>query len=175
MTNRRYHTFKDYPVGRDEQGRPLCRFCKSVVHPPRRTICSDECNTELSIRTSPNYLRDKVLERDKGICAMCGCDTLKIRRILSGLLKGWYPTLDNSYNSAPDVWRWYAQHLGIGLHRAFSDDLWDADHIKEIADGGKHELSNMQTLCIACHKQKTARFMKSRAKRPMPQAQLFEC
>jgi hypothetical protein len=34
---------------------------------------------------------------------------------------------------------------------------WEFDHIVPLADGGTHELSNMQTLCRPCHRAKTAR------------------
>jgi hypothetical protein len=32
---------------------------------------------------------------------------------------------------------------------------WEADHIVEVREGGKNELSNFQTLCMPCHKEKT--------------------
>lgn len=35
------------------------------------------------------------------------------------------------------------------------DGEWQADHIIEWADGGTHDLENIQTLCLPCHKTKT--------------------
>lgn len=32
---------------------------------------------------------------------------------------------------------------------------WHVDHIIPIKDGGAHDLSNLQLLCVACHKAKT--------------------
>lgn len=34
-------------------------------------------------------------------------------------------------------------------------DEWQADHIIELRHGGTHEMDNIQTLCIKCHKAKT--------------------
>jgi hypothetical protein len=35
--------------------------------------------------------------------------------------------------------------------------LWDADHIRAVVDGGGEcGLDNMQTLCVWCHREKTA-------------------
>jgi 5-methylcytosine-specific restriction endonuclease McrA len=45
---------------------------------------------------------------------------------------------------------------------------WEVDHIKELRDGGAHELSNWQALCgrdqNGCHQGKTSAFARSRAK-----------
>lgn len=32
---------------------------------------------------------------------------------------------------------------------------WDADHIVPLAEGGVHEMSNLRTLCVPCHKART--------------------
>jgi 5-methylcytosine-specific restriction endonuclease McrA len=42
---------------------------------------------------------------------------------------------------------------------------WELDHIVPLADGGTHELANMQTLCRPCHRAKTAREAAERARR----------
>lgn len=33
---------------------------------------------------------------------------------------------------------------------------WEADHIVPLAEGGRHHLDNIRTLCRACHKAETA-------------------
>lgn len=62
------------PVKRDDQGRPLCRWCKGVVKPPRRTFCSQECVHQYSLVVNPGYLRRATFTRDHGVCARCGHD-----------------------------------------------------------------------------------------------------
>src|SRR4051812_13544876 len=57
-------------------GRNLCRWCNLEVPKGRQTFCSDWCVDEWRLRTDPGYLRQKVLDRDRGICAVCGIDCL---------------------------------------------------------------------------------------------------
>lgn len=112
----------------------------------------------------PDYfgrLRGKVLLRDKGICAQCGCDALKIRRVLSGLMHGFYGF--NAYQPGdPDAGRWYAKHLEAA-GREMCGALWDADHITEVINGGPNKLENLQTLCCGCHRAKTRQLIRHRA------------
>jgi len=42
---------------------------------------------------------------------------------------------------------------------------WEHDHIVPLKDGGSHALDNIQTLCVPCHKAKTAREAIARASR----------
>lgn len=39
----------------------------------------------------------------------------------------------------------------------FDESGYDIDHIKELRDGGSNDLSNLQALCISCHRVKTTR------------------
>jgi 5-methylcytosine-specific restriction endonuclease McrA len=80
------------------------------------------------------------LERDRGICARCGIDTIAAARQLrysrglrrTALLAGW------------------------GLERRTRKSLWDADHILPVAEGGGEcDLDNIRTLCLRCHRQAT--------------------
>ncbi len=42
---------------------------------------------------------------------------------------------------------------------------WELDHIVPLIDGGGFDLENMQTLCIPCHRQKTAQEASSRSQK----------
>jgi hypothetical protein len=82
-------------------------------------------------------LRDQVFARDRGVCAVCGLDTEALRR--------------------------EKRKLDYATRRRFEKDwggrrnLWDADHILPVAEGGGEcDLSNMRTLCLRCHKLETA-------------------
>lgn len=118
-----------------------CRWCRAETPPRRRTFCSDACVHQWKLRTDPGYLRDKVLERDAGLCAQCGVDTVALRRDMRRLdfaarrkfLKEW------------------------GLAENSRKSLWDADHIVPVAEGGGQcDLANMRTLCLKCHRKVTA-------------------
>jgi len=132
-------------IERSPEGRPLCRWCRQEVGKRRRTFCSDTCVHEWKLRTDPGYLREKVFERDKGVCAQCGVNTVTLRKDMRKLdfaarrqfLKKW------------------------GLREASRKSFWDADHIVPVAEGGGQcDLSNMRTLCLLCHRDATAALRK---------------
>jgi 5-methylcytosine-specific restriction endonuclease McrA len=126
---------------RGASGRALCRWCRREVPKGRRSFCSDTCVHEWKLRTNPGYLREKVFERDKGVCGQCGIDTTTLRRDMRKLdyaarrrfLKDW------------------------GLREGSRKSLWDADHAVPVVEGGGQcDLSNMRTLCLRCHREATA-------------------
>jgi 5-methylcytosine-specific restriction enzyme A len=132
---------------RGDSGRALCRWCSLEVPSGRRTFCSEWCVHEWKLRTDPSYLRDRVLTRDRGVCALCRVDTLSAwirikkargeRRFLA--LQQW------------------------GLTKMTRSGLWDADHIIPVVEGGGEcDLSNIRTLCLKCHRQTTADLRKRR-------------
>lgn len=131
-----------------EEGLNCCRWCNKGVKPPRRTICSPECEHELKLRISGRYLRECIYKRDKGICAICEVDT-KITAKTALSLQG------EERNE-------YLKKHNISLKRKifikkFGGSLWDGDHLLEVKNGGGCcGLDNMRTLCISCHKIVTA-------------------
>jgi len=120
-----------------EPRRGLCRWCGSAVPKGRFTFCGDACVHEWKLRTDPGYLRAQVFARDHGVCAQCGIDTEALRQD--------------------------KRRLDYRARRQFEKDwggrrnLWDADHIMPVAEGGGEcDLANMRTLCLLCHRQATA-------------------
>jgi 5-methylcytosine-specific restriction endonuclease McrA len=130
------------------EGRPLCRWCKKEIPygSKRRTFCSEECVHEWSLRTSPQYVRIKVFERDRGVCAECKVDTVKMEEELANL---------RVTDMAAWEKKWEELNAnGWKTHRASS--FWDADHMEAVIDGGGMKgLKNYRTLCIPCHKKET--------------------
>jgi len=130
-------------------GRPFCRWCQGEVAKGRRTFCSDTCVHQWKLRTNPAYLRDKVFERDKGVCAQCGKDTIALRRDMRKL----------DYSAR----RHFLKHWK--LREGSRKSLWDADHIVPVAEGGGQcDLANMRTLCLLCHREATAALRKRLSK-----------
>ena len=122
-------------------GRNLCRWCNLEVPSGRRTFCSAWCVEEWRLRSDPGYLRDKVLERDRGICAKCGLDCLETERRIKRLRGG---------ARLKALLEW-------GLGGCFRKTLWDADHIVPVVEGGGEcDLENIRTLCLKCHRAATA-------------------
>ncbi|MDP2998030.1 MAG: HNH endonuclease signature motif containing protein [Bryobacterales bacterium] len=87
------------------------------------------------------YLREQVFARDKGICAECGIEAeAEWKRIQSLRGKRRWQVLTE--------WR---------LQGRKRRDLWDADHIIPVVEGGGEcDLSNIRTLCLKCHRRATA-------------------
>ena len=133
-----YASGQELPKG--AEGRNLCRWCELEVPKGRLTFCSDFCVEEWRLRTDPGFLREKTLERDKGVCASCGVDTIAA-----------YHALKRSRGVARVrmLQRW-------GLKTINRKTLWDADHILPVAEGGGAcDLSNIRTLCLSCHRDAT--------------------
>lgn len=135
---------------RDEQGRRLCRVCRSVLTGRKTSFCDDACVREYLLLTDAGFQRAAVQKRDAGVCAACGCDTEKMRRI-SRIIEG--------------------KRHGLILHPVWKaqgfvkEHLWEMDHIREVNEGGGNELENLQTLCLPCHTKKTAAYNRTRGRR----------
>jgi 5-methylcytosine-specific restriction endonuclease McrA len=90
-------------------------------------------------------MRTRVFERDRGICALCAIDCVaelhRLRRLRGA-----------ARLRASAEWR-------LGSRKS----LWDADHIIPVVlGGGECDLSNMRTLCLKCHRTRTAELAESR-------------
>jgi 5-methylcytosine-specific restriction endonuclease McrA len=128
-------TRRTMPGGWTERKRGLCRWCGIAVPKGRFTFCSQDCVHEWKLRTDPAYLREQVFARDRGVCAQCGLDTEAMRKDKRKL--DW-----KARKQFEKEW---------GLRRK----LWDADHILPVYQGGGEcDLTNMQTLCLRCHRAK---------------------
>lgn len=115
------------PLG--PNGERLCRNCHgSMPEDKRKHNCSRKCVEEWRLKTSPHLMRRAVFQRDKGICAGCGRDTVSD----------------------------YAQKFGQDLAKCRSGwkpvGRWEADHIIPIVEGGGEcGLEGFRTLCLDCH------------------------
>ena len=136
-------------LSKGANGRNLCRWCSLEVPPGRHTFCSDWCVAEWRVRTDPGYVRERVLQRDQGVCAQCGVDCVA-------------------------AWKHLKRLRGIGRLKALADwglrsgsgvrkSLWDADHILPVVEGGGEcDLENIRTLCLKCHRLATAQLLEKR-------------
>ncbi len=116
----------------------LCRWCRAALPKGRFTFCSPRCVHEWRLRTDPGYLREKVFERDRGVCAQCRVDTELLRREKRKL----------DYNARKQF------EAEWGSRRR---SLWEADHILPVCEGGGEcDLTNVRTLCLKCHRAATA-------------------
>lgn len=129
---------------RNEAGEPICRWCRTIVRPPRRTFCGDACVHEWKVRSSPGYVRERVWKRDRGVCRLCGFDVGKAER-------AWRRRKPRPFDRyARRQWR-------------AARPRWEADHILPVADGGGLcGLDNYRLLCRSCHLTVTSAWRKAR-------------
>ena len=124
-------------------GKPLCRWCcLEIFAARRRTFCSAQCVHQWKLRSDPGYLREQVFMRDRGVCALCATDTLAQYTVLCR-------SRGKRQVELLEMW-------GLA-HPRVRRSLWDADHIRPVAEGGGQcDLENLRTLCLPCHREVTA-------------------
>lgn len=94
--------------------------------------------------------------RDRGVCGACGLDTVDF--------------LKQVQRQAEDdpceyvTMRFLLKELGFDVHwRRSRPTMWHVDHVVPLKDGGRHVPENTWTLCVPCHKAKTAEESRRRA------------
>lgn len=174
--------------------RGFCRFCGKAVSGRRSTWCSDECvEAWWWAQGHQGWARQKVFERDRGVCANCGRDVDRLTDLIWRMLAEASPSwgrddavIERGRRRYERFVRHLARHGWFGQYcqqypesavatysptRQRIPALWEADHIVELADGGPHELQNLQTLCRPCHAAKTAVSARRRAARARGQGE----
>jgi hypothetical protein len=133
---------------RDESGRRRCGLCGTTVPGRRVDWCSDDCvQRYLIAKGDQNAARRFLWKRDRGVCALCGTNTVT-RPDEREQLRAWDEAASRGAEpaaSAPHAWP-----LGS----------WDADHTVPIAEGGALARENLRTLCKPCHKRATTELRK---------------
>lgn len=142
------------PKQRGPDGRGLCRWCHREVPKGRRKWCSEECIHQYRLETDWNYIRHQVYRRDKGVCVLCGLDTLKAKRVF------YFARRDLGWRDAKRL----ALELGL-TDTTLWRQWWEADHIVPRHRGGPDTVDNLRTLCIRCHRHVTKRQARARANR----------
>jgi len=133
-------------------------------HEPRpdSPFCSEGCAASYAAASSQGAGRRQVYDRDRGVCAACGFDAHRLYRQIAALATGpermqalqrtHYPTKGD--------------RIGRLLRDPKEGDFWEADHILPVEEGGgESDLSNLQTLCVPCHADKTRRQAQSSKER----------
>lgn len=105
--------------------------------------------------------------RDEGVCADCGIQCaeinhLSIEQAKQGLGMNFIYEETGERNERGWPIRKSRPMTEAEFHERYLPG-WAADHIVPLVDGGTFDIENLQTLCLACHKQKTAREASARA------------
>lgn len=133
-----------------------CASCRDVIKHDEDSKFCEKCAEPARERAAQAAFRAAIFERDKGVCATCGEDTLRVRA-----------TADMFKACGGDAWQ---THVRLLKKSGFDEkavreghSLWIADHIRELADDGNWTLANGQTLCQPCSHAKTNAFASKRA------------
>jgi 5-methylcytosine-specific restriction endonuclease McrA len=114
--------------------------------------CSNECVNEFFLVTDGNAQRRAVYARDRGVCTECGIDCVELAENIENLVRRRHAadTSRRLYTVRAEI---YQEHnIPFGRQGC---ELWDADHIVPLAEGGRDHPDNMRTLCIPCHQAAT--------------------
>lgn len=168
--DRGFVTISKLPRG--PNGRACCRQCSQEVPVGRRSFCSEQCVTTWKLRTDPQAQARFLLERDHGICQLCGLDCLALLEELKQLRrqerKERWPSsnilFDGSLSSDRLLEKFAAKIAEVSLPRHLQHldrRLWEADHTVPVVEGGGNcGPENLRTLCWACHRRETAALKK---------------
>ena len=143
---RQINVSKKYPWRQDALGNRLCALCGKPISSKSRKYCSKICQDTVYIECEPHFAHAKVRRRDKCVCAICGCDTRKLERIM------------RHAQHMMEPWRGWRELRAIRRAMGFTcAHYWEMDHIQPVAEGGGScGLENLRTLCIPCHRVETA-------------------
>ena len=141
-----------------------CQYCKQPVpslpwsvspsesKQSATLFCSHECWEQYSVQIGRD-VRRRLLELEKGVCQLCKLDT-----------KALYTTLKSLQNEddrrealmQTKFRRFDPKRFQKLLSKPTSGQLWQADHIIPVCEGGGEcDLNNYRTLCTVCHQEQT--------------------
>jgi len=150
-----------------------CARCQKLIKreddaggdPP---YCVSDCAEAARLERADGQLRELVLKRDQGVCAVCGEDCRELRRQVDALLEA-AAVAPNGIDRTTALGRLSARVHGlvrVGFDRHALEKghaLWECDHVDPRVRGGPSTLENARTLCLSCHKEATASLAGERA------------
>lgn len=144
------------PYPKDADGKPLCRWCRGPVVPPRKSWCGDKCVEEYRSRYDAAYQRQLVFRRDRGVCAVCHLDTDALRKRIMALR----PRREAQLGVLVEAG---FRPTDLKFNRRGLRSLWEADHIVPVVEGGGGTgVDNLRTACLLCHREATRELMARR-------------
>jgi 5-methylcytosine-specific restriction protein A len=142
-----------------------CRHCGAEPPKGRRTFCSDACVDAWKVRSNPGYAAQRVLARDKGVCAVCSIDCVALLEELRQLRRelrvaAGHFDVDHSFSfelEGDHAFGRRVRELGLaGARLHLARRLWEMDHTTPVVEGGGScGLDNLRTLCWQCHRTAT--------------------
>lgn len=162
-------------------GEPLTRRSSQPSTPPAHCAgaFARGAHGERRPERGPGVIsRAAVFARDRGVCALCGCDTEELRVAYYAAICEAHAAHENRCLDLPMQVQKIASALKLqGELRAIDQRLralgfkpkshfWEWDHTKPLVLGGGNALGNARTLCRPCHRRVTADLRRVLANRP---------
>lgn len=124
-----------------------CTWCGQPRKKGFLRYCSRECKDQTEIRLW--RAKWEVEKRDKGICTLCGLDTLALRQRMRNIQdRAKEKMLCHTFSRIRRLFRAY----GFG----YGNNPFDIDHLIPVCEGGGLcNLDGLRTLCKPCHKKET--------------------
>lgn len=162
-----------------------CTWCGKKI-PQKKTRsrlwCGERCVEAFKEVNWSHHRRKSIESRDKGVCAACGVDTKYFAELVKSLrrlraeyglcqLACWLGRPIAALASGHRPWRPWTYKpcrcvFCVAIREAEELARWEADHIVPVVEGGGLcGLDGYRTLCIPCHKRKTAALARRRAER----------
>lgn len=143
----------------------VCTFCAGPCAGRRYKWCSDACIFNYLVACGdPEACKKAVRERDNEICRCCGLDLRDLKEsFLSYSVSDFDVKIRRLHGFLPLKLCKEGSHIGEDVRQIMlwlsSYDLWEIDHVIPVSEGGgcMGDISNLQTLCIPCHRYKTAK------------------
>jgi hypothetical protein len=120
-----------------------CSWCGAPLPPRRRTWCSDRCNEAFWNNHWWTLARRATKRRDKYRCLRCGYAPPKRPARTRFSAEAAYRAAMRAWRAERHANRLEVNHLepALGAHRSLSC---------------LHHLENLETLCVACHRELTS-------------------
>lgn len=141
-----------------------CTWCGQKVGKGRRTFCSEVCATSFLHRCSPGHAAIFVQKRDKGICRMCGTDTLSIQKAFDAMWKQKRQELQQGGLTERQV---REEREVLRRQAGYARGRWfEIDHEIPVSEGGVLcDPEQLRLLCGRCHHEVTTDLQARAAKR----------
>jgi len=140
-----------------------CTWCNKQSS---RRWCGQACREEGYVRAG--FVRGPVEVRDRGVCAICGLDTLAVQSRIKQLdrkARGvWNPVTGHRRKFCFSWQRIRNLSSRIGIYHTGTP--YEIDHVIPVVEGGGCcGIDNLRTLCRRCHKSETKELARRRATR----------
>ncbi|CAK0842885.1 unnamed protein product [Prorocentrum cordatum] len=127
-------------------------------------FCDGACRQAFFVKRSQGVARRVIQSFERGVCRCCGLDTeqlaARLQRLASQELRGAFFDEGGRAEAAERAFFWRlapARRIRVLSQPDKMANFWEADHVRAVADGGgEAEVGNYQTLCLACHREKTS-------------------